>query len=149
MRSGGNSALRTVLWAGSLPALLVAAWLYYPFAFSGPVLCPMALALGLPCPGCGITRAFCLMTHGHFGEAVAFHGLAPFLLLYFAFLWGCKIVECVRGRPPRLPEYKIGATALGILLGFWALRLVFFFAEGGLSIMARDNLVSRLLRLVT
>jgi len=137
----------TIFWASTLPALLAACFFYYPRAFDGPVLCPMALTLGLPCPGCGITRATSLVTHGHFQEAVAFHPLAPFLLLYAAFLWIYKIVESARGRPPRLPEYKIGAVACFIVMGFWFLRLGFFFAQGGLDVMARDNLVARLVRL--
>ncbi len=148
MRSGGNRALRTALWAASFPALLAASFFYYPYAFQGPVLCPMPLVLGMPCPGCGLTRAFSLMTHGRFGEAAAFHGLAPFFLLYLAFLWVCKVVETARGEPPRVPEYRIGGTALLVVLGFWGLRLGFFFAQGGLEIMARDNLAARLARLL-
>lgn len=149
MSSGPNRTLRTILWVSTLPALLAACFFYYPYAFTGPVICPMPLVLGIPCPGCGFTRATALVTHGHFVEAIAFHPLIPFLLLYLAFLWVYKIVECVRGEPPRLPTSKIGGVALGIMLGFWVLRLGFFFAQGGLAVMARDNLVARVMRLLS
>jgi hypothetical protein len=109
----------------------------------------MALVLGLPCPGCGLTRAFCLMTHGRFSEALAFHPLAPAMLGYITFLWVYKIAESVRGTPPRLPTSRIGAAAGLVVAGFWVVRLVFFFAQGGLQVMAHDNLVSRLLRLIS
>ena len=109
----------------------------------------MALVLGLPCPGCGLTRALGLMTHGHFAEAAAFNGLAPAILAYLAFLWVYKIVESARGTPPPLPTARIGGTAFAVVTGFWVLRLGFFFAQGGLGVMARDNLVARLLRLLS
>jgi hypothetical protein len=109
----------------------------------------MALVLGLPCPGCGLTRAFCLMTHGRFAEALTYHALAPAMLGYMAFLWGYKILESVRGTPPPLPTSRIGAAAGLAVAGFWLVRLALFFARGGLQVMAHDNLVARLLRLAS
>jgi len=52
----------------------------------------------------------------------------------------------VRGEPPKLPTYKIGGTALVVLLGFWAVRLIWFFAHDGLAVMAHDNAIARLIR---
>lgn len=151
MRSGPrpdcpNRTWRIILWGSSLPALLAASFLYFPYSTTGPVLCPVALILGLPCPGCGITRALGHVTHGRLRDAFDYHALWPLLLAYFAFLWIYKIVETVRGEPPKLPTYRIGGTALAVLLGFWVVRLAWFFAHGGLSVMAHDNLVSRVLR---
>jgi hypothetical protein len=138
---------RLIFWGSSLPALLAASFLYFPRATTGPVLCPMALILGLPCPGCGITRAFCFASHGHFAEAFRFHPLWPLILAYLTFLWGYQMVEVARGEPPKLPTYRIAGTALTVLLGFWAVRLVWFFTHGGLQTMAHDNVISRLIRL--
>jgi hypothetical protein len=149
MNSGPNNTVRTIFWAGTLPAIVAACFFYYPHCFTGPVICPMPLALGIPCPGCGITRATCLMTHGHFAEALAFHPLAPFLWLYFGALWVYKILEARRGEPPRWPAERISGWALAILLGFWVARLAFFFAQGGLEVVARENLVARLARLLS
>jgi len=111
------------------------------------VICPLPLTLGIPCPGCGITRAFSLATHGHFAEAYAFHPLWPLLLAYFGLIWIYKMVEEARGKPPRLDTSRVGAGAIVALLTFWALRLGFFFAQGGLQVVLHDNLVSRLIRL--
>src|SRR3954468_1502504 len=147
MKSGPSKTLKIILWGSSLPALLAASFLYFPHATTGPILCPMALLLGMPCPGCGITRAFCFATHGHFREAFGFHPLWPLLLAYFAFLWGYQLAEVVKGAPPRLPTYRIAAVAIVILLGFWVVRLAWFFSHDGLATMARDNGVARLLRL--
>jgi hypothetical protein len=147
MKSGPNKTLRIIIWGSSLPALLAASFLYFPHATTGPVLCPMALILGMPCPGCGITRAFSYASHGHFLEAFGFHPLWPLLLAYFVFLWGYQIAEAAQGSPPKLPTYRIAGVAIIVLLVFWVLRLAWFFSHGGLATMAHDNGIARLLRL--
>ena len=138
---------RIILWGSSLPALLAASFLYFPYCHTGPVFCPTALCFGLPCPGCGITRALGHATHGQFREAFRHHAIWPLLLGYLAFLWIYQIVETVRGEPPKLPTSRIGAGAIFVLLGFWVVRLAWFFAHGGLAVMAHDNLFRRLERL--
>ncbi len=136
------------MWASSLPALLAASFFYCPWALDGPVLCPMALMTGIPCPGCGLTRAFCLMTHGRLAEALSYHALAPAVLAYLAFLWIYKMIESARGMPPPLPTHRIGAAAAIGMTCFWIVRLALFFCEGGLDVVARENIISRLLRLL-
>jgi len=129
--------------------MLAASFLYFPHALTGPVLCPLVLITGMPCPGCGITRAFCFATHGRLGEAFRYHPLWPLILAYFAFLWVYQLIEVVKGQPPRLPTYRIAATAIFVLLGFWAVRLAWFFSHGGLAIMAHDNAIARLIRVLS
>jgi hypothetical protein len=106
----------------------------------------MALIFGLPCPGCGITRALGFATHGRFIEAFQFHALWPLLLGYFVFLWVYQMLEVVRGEPPKLPTYRIGAVAIFVMLGFWAVRLAWFFAHDGLAQMMENNALARLAR---
>src|SRR5258706_6025184 len=109
MQSGQKPAppksWRVILWGSSLPALLAASFLYFPYAISGRgrVLCPLALVTGMPCPGCGLTRACGQVTHGRLREAFEYHAIWPLVLAYLAFLWIYKIVEAVRGEPPKLP----------------------------------------------
>ena len=45
-------------------------------------VCPFYALTGLPCPGCGLTRAFCCISHGELGHA--WH-LNPFGFLFYAF----------------------------------------------------------------
>jgi hypothetical protein len=56
--------------------LLIAAWLYYPYCQSGPNLCIWKNILGLPCPGCGLTRGVCFLVHGNWAEAARFNPLS-------------------------------------------------------------------------
>ena len=75
--------------------LLVLGWVAFNYFHHGGakvIVCPFRLVTGLPCPGCGITRATVLCLHGCFREAVAlnlnfilavgFIICGPFLLAY-------------------------------------------------------------------
>jgi len=147
MRSGPSRRLTIAFWSSTLPALLAACFFYRPWVHDGPVLCPLALVVGMPCPGCGITRATAHATHLELREAFRCHPLWPLVLAYGALLWLYKVLESVRGEPPRWPSERIALGALAVFLGFWAVRLVYFFSHDGLGVMARDNLFSRLARL--
>ena len=148
MKSGPSKRLKLAIWSSTLPALLAACFFYRPWVHDGPVVCPLPLATGIPCPGCGITRATAHATHGEFREAFRYHPLWPFVLAYAGMLWIYKILETSRGQPPKWPSDRIALGGLAVMAVFWAVRLVWFFAHDGLSVMARDNLFARLARLL-
>ena len=52
-----------------------------------PSICLFYHLTGLPCPGCGLTRSFVCLGHGHFWEALHWHPLGPAIFLLFALLW--------------------------------------------------------------
>ena len=56
--------------------ILSAAWFYYPHCQTGPSLCIWKNLLGIPCPGCGLTRGVCFLVHGRWAEAVGFNPLS-------------------------------------------------------------------------
>ena len=43
-------------------------------------VCPLRTATGIPCPGCGLSRALVALLHGHAADAVALHPFAPLVL---------------------------------------------------------------------
>lgn len=45
-----------------------------------PTLCPFALLLGYPCPGCGMGRSVWACLNGEFTTAFTYHPLGPPLL---------------------------------------------------------------------
>ena len=55
---------------------LSAAWFYYPYCQTGPTLCIWRILLGVPCPGCGLTRGVCFLVHGKWAEAIRFNPLS-------------------------------------------------------------------------
>jgi len=63
--------------------LLVAVLILGTSAWQGWGLwsCPFATMTGLPCPGCGMTRAFLAMLRGDWATVLLFHPFAPFFAL--------------------------------------------------------------------
>jgi hypothetical protein len=47
----------------------------------GVSLCWFKRWTDLPCPGCGLTRCFVCLSHGHWREALHFHQLGPLVYL--------------------------------------------------------------------
>lgn len=79
-------------------SLLAATFAYRPYADSGPVLCALRGTVGLPCPACGLTRAFCALARFDFRQAVGSHA---FCLPLAALLIAAPVValyELSRGR---------------------------------------------------
>lgn len=50
----------------------------------GPTLCPIRVALGIPCPGCGITRGISAFLHGDIADSLAFNPMSPLVVLLAA-----------------------------------------------------------------
>jgi hypothetical protein len=71
---------------------LLAAFLYFPWAQDGPTLCLFRKFTAIPCPSCGLTRAFGAILHGNFAAAIAFHHLS---LLMFALVLASAVVLAV------------------------------------------------------
>jgi len=127
---------RALWWAVSLGGVavwfLLASW---TSSAGDPVVCLFRRTLELPCPGCGLTRAFSHLARGDLQGAVAFHPLAPVLLLE-AFagwgVWGLSINGWWPDKLGGLVEHRAGLwiVATGVLfLALWLGRL----AVGDLS----------------
>src|ERR1043166_6282464 len=53
--------------------------------------CPFFHALGIPCPGCGMTRATLFLVRGEWKEALAMHAFAPVLLVTILLIAFCAL----------------------------------------------------------
>lgn len=72
------------LCGGSVSAAFVLAGIGGGHAVDGPVLCPLRLLTGVPCPACGLTTSFTELAGGHLGAAVSASPLGPALFAVFA-----------------------------------------------------------------
>lgn len=77
-----NSSRLTALF-NALAATCVLAFsaLFTPGALPKFDICMLHRITGIPCPGCGLTRAFCAISHGDFAAAWCFN---PFGFLFYA-----------------------------------------------------------------
>lgn len=69
------------------------------------LFCIFKQLTGLPCPGCGSTRAFVHLLHGDIKQAMWYNPLAIILLVVFMAVLVASIVERVlHHRTPRHPN---------------------------------------------
>jgi hypothetical protein len=102
----------------------------WPCAFRG--------ATGLPCPGCGLTRAFVALARGEWGASLAAHAFAPvFAVLLVAVSVAALLPRRRREAFAALAERwerrtRASALLLAALLLYWLARLLFLPGAFGL-----------------
>jgi hypothetical protein len=103
----------TVVWLAAAALLVVARM--YPFDRFPLVSCPLKSMTGIPCPTCGMTRAFVRITHGQW--ATAFH-VSPLGALLALASVGVAIYGLLRLTVWRRPfELQLTPTESRVLRG--------------------------------
>ena len=93
--------------------------------------CPLKWALGIPCPGCGLTRASVALLKGDFATAFGLHAFAPVLLLGLAAFAVAVLLPAARreafaGVVARFERRTRAAYVLfAAMLLYWSVRLFF------------------------
>ena len=93
--------------------------------------CPFFRATGIPCPGCGLSRATVLFLKGDVAASFRFHAFAPiFLIAIFALILSVLLPKSIIQpaiAQAELIERKTGLTVLilGGLILYWLARLLF------------------------
>ena len=98
-------------------------------------ICPMAGVLGIPCPGCGLTRATLALFHGDIRRALGFHPLAPVIAPIFIAAVASAALGYVRPRrTAKLNPWLtspiasvLAAALLSATLGVWGARFLGYF----------------------
>lgn len=122
------STRRTYIWSG-LAYVAVVAWLY--LANEGQTcfaVCPSKLFYGLPCPGCGTTRATLQLLHGNLLAALRLNPnclLAAAFLLFYPLLLLLSLVRRRHYLPLLVEEGKRW-------MGGWIFWVLFGIIEGGI-----------------
>lgn len=98
---------------------VVLPWLDVPL----PELCSMRSTVGIPCPGCGLTRCFVSLMHGDAAAAWHFNpaGLAIFAFVVLQIPYrSYQLLSLARGRTP----WQMSAAVSTYLISFLASLLV-------------------------
>ena len=114
-----------------------AARAYADHAEHGPILCPLRGLVGLPCPGCGLTRAFCALSRGDLLSALNFHAFALPLALLMLLASALALAELMRGRAwqfyrPYLYSAALGRTVAASVILYHLGRLAYWAHDGTL-----------------
>ena len=126
---------RALAWSATgLTALLAAVVLAHADVEGGVSICMLRRVFGLPCPGCGMTRAFAALARGDLRAAFAFHPWAPVVAAELAaawLLWGASVIGAgaaawsrrVGALPARRWAGRLVAANLTALAALWLGRL--------------------------
>ena len=98
---------------------------FSPEGLPGLSLCWFKAVTGRPCPGCGLTHAFCAISHGRFADAWSCN---PFGFLFYALALGLLAWPfLLRVRPElagRLARPQLLAWAIpGLVAAMWVFGL--------------------------
>ena len=92
--------------------------------------CPFFKVTGLPCPGCGLTRACLLLVQGDVQAAMKFHAFAPVFVILISMMMIATVLPKTVTEPliqkAETLERKTGVTLIifsGLIL-YWLARLL-------------------------
>jgi hypothetical protein len=133
----------------ALGAVLIISWFYHPQPTPQQTLCGFKTILGLPCPGCGLTRSFCALAKGELFSAFAFNLLGPFLFCFTLSYWLTSILSCV-GYAKLFTSYtnsiyqtRFPQIALAIFVIYGLLRIIYLITTEGVSNTVGQGLLAQ------
>lgn len=103
-------------------AALFAALCVLVYLIGDGVFCQLKAFTGLPCPGCGLTRAFTCLLSGQWAQSFFYHPLWPLILL-LAVLYFMNLFFDNR----LIYNQKLILSVLGAFLGVYLIRMIFMF----------------------
>jgi hypothetical protein len=92
--------------------------------------CPFFHVLGIPCPGCGLTRATLLLFRGDWKQSIAFHAFAPvFMMVLITTSASAVMPRKIRDRLIPIIEimerrFGLSSFLLLALILYWLARLL-------------------------
>ncbi len=88
-------------------------------------VCPVQILYGLPCPGCGLTRAGVLLLTGHFAAAFQMH---PFIYGWAALLLYVLLCRYIKGCKPK-GALQLMIVLIACMLLFYIYRMLLYFPD--------------------
>ncbi len=106
-------------------------------------LCPIKMATGLPCPGCGITKSIVFFYNGDIQKSLNYHLFGPFLLLFSIstiILMSIEIIVDKQFLRSIINNLKI-AYFLGIVFSIYhIIRVVIFINNNNLDYILKETI---------
>ncbi len=91
-----------------------------------PETCPVKVMLGLPCPGCGLTRSFAAMSAGEVMVAYGYNAMGPVIyvlcLLQLPYFVGCRTGLVPKEQLDRRIRPILWTVVIGFLV-CWTIRI--------------------------
>ena len=85
-------------WIATGLFAILAVSFFAPSADRLPTWCLFHALTSLPCPSCGMTRAFVALGHGHLAEAMAFNLASPLVYAAAWLAFGLAVVQAATRR---------------------------------------------------
>ena len=93
---------------------------------------PMRSGFGIPCPGCGLSRAINELIRGNWHDAILIHAFAPLVIMVILLIFVNSLIPNSY-RLSLINKLEIIERSTGItnfilfsLIGYWLIRLFFF-----------------------
>ena len=100
--------------------------------------CPMISVTGLPCAGCGLTRAFLYLLQGQIGRAASIN---PMCFPIIVFLIYCGYFRYIKGTKIKWFPFLF-ALLLAAMLVFYAVRMYLYFPDRVPYVYTRNNVLA-------
>lgn len=137
-RSWDDSYGRSRLLVIAVGVGLFVSTLFWRFFFekNGPILCYSRSVFGLPCPGCGLTRAFCALAELDLKKALEMNALCFPIGLFVLLATVVAIVELKQRQKffwyTRMFTLKNALITGGVIVVYHLARLACWFLDGTL-----------------
>ncbi|MBL8150447.1 MAG: DUF2752 domain-containing protein [Blastocatellia bacterium] len=130
--------------------VVLTSFFYHPDPEPSFRICGFYNLLGLPCPGCGLTRSFCAFAKGEFVASLYFNPLGPFMFLGFLFFGFAAVLKGFGYK--RLMEkatnllysklfYRLFVSSF---FGFGVIRIVYIISKKGFFSAVEKGLIFKL-----
>lgn len=102
--------------------------------------CPLLVMTGIPCAGCGLTRAVLYLLKGQIGRAF---GLNPSIFPILLFLLYCGYFRYLR--ETRIKGFRYALAALvAVVLMIYCCRMILYFPDRAPYVYHRKNILAEL-----
>lgn len=130
----------------ALLSVLSAALLYFFLVIisGSDSFCYIKIVTGIPCPGCGMTRALFSFLSLEFSKAFFYHPLFPLVLIFpFMFIFRKnRLVNRIN------KNSKFWQAILVLFVSLWLIRMVLFFPDTPPFDFGKDSVVSGIISLI-